>query len=211
MSLSCFGRVALGEIPERLAGVAPRREIAAEHPLDDGGGVVRLHVAIDLAADVLIGAVAAAEEEVVAFHHVIVVVDRDLGAEQADVADVVLAHEFGQPVTWMLSGTSSSSLASRWSAMARACRFVSEEENLQPKFPVQATRPVRTSVAFQARPRASISRWTASTRSSRDVRDQQVLPDGQPDRPAAVAVGDRGQARASGRTTSVPTGSTTPT
>ena len=90
MSLSCFGRVAPGEIPERLAGVAPRREVPAEHPLDDGGGVVRLHVAIDLAADVLIGAVAPAEEEVVAFHHVIVVVDRDLGAEQADVADVVL-------------------------------------------------------------------------------------------------------------------------
>ena len=50
--------------------------------------------------------------------------------------------------------------------MSRACRLVSDDENLQPKFPVQATRPVRTSVAFQPKPRASTSLLTVSIRSS---------------------------------------------
>ena len=79
--------------------------------------------------------------------------------------------------------------------MARACRLVSDDGELAAGVPGagdQAGRGPRS--PSSAKPRASISRLTVSIRSSRDVGDQQVLPDGQPDRPAAVAVGDVGQA-----------------
>src|SRR5207248_6975323 len=75
------------EVIERLVAVAVV-EVGPQHPLDDGRRLVGRDGAEDLAAEVLVGPVAAADEDVVAFDRL--VAGLDLGAEQADVAEVVL-------------------------------------------------------------------------------------------------------------------------
>src|SRR5271157_1985925 len=65
-----------------------RGQVATEHPLDDLGRVLGPHLAVDLAADVLVRPVAAAEEDVISLHHVVTL--GNLGPQQADVTDVVL-------------------------------------------------------------------------------------------------------------------------
>lgn len=64
-------------------------EIGLQHPLDHAWCVVLLDVAQHLGADRRINAEAAADMDVKAFDAVFIR-DRDLGADQADVADEVL-------------------------------------------------------------------------------------------------------------------------
>ena len=92
---------------------------------------------------------------------------------------------------------SSASRASTCSAIAIACRLVSDAANLQPALPVQATRPARTAVAFAARPSASISRLTASTCVSGMSEISRFCQTVRRIVAAAVLVGDRRPARAS--------------
>src|SRR5205807_1138780 len=73
----------------------------------------------------------------------------------------------------MLSDASTLRRASRWSAIARAWRLVSLDENLQPVLPVQATIPARTEDASALRPiaaRASAAAARSATAMSDTIR-----------------------------------------
>ncbi len=63
-------------------------EIAFEHAFDDARRVLRLHVAINLAAERRVRAEAAADIDVIAFDLLLAILD--LAGKQPDVADVVL-------------------------------------------------------------------------------------------------------------------------
>ena len=100
---------------------------------------------------------------------------------------------------WMLTGVSSATRVSHQRAISSAWRLVSEAANLQPVLPVQATRPARMALASMARPSASILLLRGLELVGRDARDQQVLPDREPDIAVAQVARDGRQVRASAR------------
>src|SRR3954471_2836132 len=66
------------------------RQIGPQQRLDAGGTILRSNALPQLAADPGVLGEPAADDDVVALDRVAAVADRDLGADQADVADVVL-------------------------------------------------------------------------------------------------------------------------
>ena len=66
------------------------REICFQQLLDRLRRVLRLEVVVDLLPDIGIGAEPSAGEQVVAFDGVVILADGHFGADQADIADVVL-------------------------------------------------------------------------------------------------------------------------
>src|SRR5260370_1773528 len=66
------------------------REICFELLLDRLRGVLRLEVVIELLPDVGIGAKSSAGEQVIAFDGVVFLADGHFGSDQADIADVML-------------------------------------------------------------------------------------------------------------------------
>ena len=67
---------------------------------------------INLSAEPRLGTAAAADQDVITLDFLLFTLF-DLCRQQADVPDIVLAQELGQPVRWMLSGWSRSIRASR--------------------------------------------------------------------------------------------------
>src|SRR5262249_33725628 len=89
-----FQRIQLvtpGESQERLLARGPMRGKGAQDALDGLRSLFRFCIAVNLSPDGPIGAEAAADVDVVTLDGVAVVRDRDSGAEQPDVADVVLS------------------------------------------------------------------------------------------------------------------------
>src|SRR6516225_10121233 len=80
---------------ERLPVRGAMREIGLEHTLDGGRRVFSLDVAVDLPSESLVGTEAAADMDVVALDGVAVLRDRHSGAEEPDVADIVLSAGIG--------------------------------------------------------------------------------------------------------------------
>ena len=71
-------------------GPARRREVGAQQRLDAGRRILGLHGLPDLRADLRVLGEAAADHDVVALDGVALLRDDDLGADQPDIADVVL-------------------------------------------------------------------------------------------------------------------------
>src|SRR5262245_56722549 len=82
--------MAVGERQKAFRGRRAMSEVGLEHALHPRRGILRLHVAIKLAADHGIGPETAADEDVIALDRVAALARLDLAREQTDFADAVL-------------------------------------------------------------------------------------------------------------------------
>src|SRR6516165_11157695 len=82
--------MAARERKESLVGRRAVGEIGLEHALDRARRIVGLQIAIDLAAALGVRPEAAADVDVIALDLIAVLRHKDLSADEADVADVVL-------------------------------------------------------------------------------------------------------------------------
>src|SRR5579863_6555156 len=79
-----------GELEETFGGAFAPGEIGLQQSFDELRRGIGLHVAEDLAADLSVRPEAAADDDVIAIDRVAVGIDRDAGAAEPDVADVML-------------------------------------------------------------------------------------------------------------------------
>src|SRR5581483_7243905 len=82
--------MAAGKCQEVFEWARAMREIGLEQLFDGLRRLLRLEVAINLLSDFGVGTEAAARKQMVAFNSIIVVAERNLGGEEADIADVML-------------------------------------------------------------------------------------------------------------------------